>query len=104
MATTRSAKTPLGGPSLSVAFAEWVAEWVVLLPARSDLVGRLPFASLFVFMILIRAPYRRFLSRLSFCTLHLRRSPHHQTNFFSHLKLKTNNEEPLPHFSTPTEH
>src|ERR1700737_239330 len=48
----RSLKILLGGRSLSASCAERVS----LLPARSDLVGGLPFASLFVFMNLTRTP------------------------------------------------
>src|SRR6266704_259807 len=46
----RPTKTPLGGPFLSAVYAESVA----LLPARSDLVGGLPFASLLFLYIRIR--------------------------------------------------
>src|SRR5260370_23955649 len=48
----RSLKILLGGRSLSASCAERVS----LLPARSDLVGGLLFASLFVFMDLTRTP------------------------------------------------
>ncbi len=59
------AKSGVGWPILCAVSAERVA----LLPARSacpdsvgDLVGGLPFAILFVFMDLTRAPYRRLFS------------------------------------------
>src|SRR5260370_7355558 len=67
----RSLKILLGGRSLSASCAERVS----LLPARSDLVGGLLFASLFVFMDLTRTPTAASLmerrisvnSRLGFC-------------------------------------
>ncbi len=51
-------KDAFGWPTLSAVSAERVA----LLSARSDHVGGLPFASLFVFMDLTPAPYSHLLS------------------------------------------
>jgi len=55
-------KTPLRGTSLAAVFAERVA----LFPARSDLVGGLPFASLFVFIDLTRIRYFKLLMTAEF--------------------------------------